>query len=125
MTQERIPENGSRWLRTDKAVRGQGLHVVITECVPAKIGEREFIVVSYRHEEGSRRLGSMPLHLFNRPSNFIPALPANAPAPPAPVQLSLTGMGALDRLEAKIDKLDVKLDRIEALVTRLLAKGAL
>lgn len=67
-----LPAIGSRWLRTSSGVRGLGLHVFVTACEPAQIGERAFVLVRYRHE-GSARTGSMPAREFLRVSAHVPA----------------------------------------------------
>ena len=108
-TNQMVPVVGSRWLRNSAEVRGKGLHVVVLYCDAAKVGEREYVVVRYRHE-ATKRTGSMPLEDFVRASNFLPPLPAPDAAPiaaPQPTQLALplAEMAAWARVEAKLDHL--------------------
>ena len=109
-TNQMVPVVGSRWLRNSAEVRGKGLHVVVLYCDAAKVGEREYVVVRYRHEATKRR-GSRPLDDLVRAAPFLPPLapapeaPSSATAQPTQLALPLAEMAAWTRVEAKLDQL--------------------
>jgi hypothetical protein len=74
MSNTKIPDVGSRWLRNEVGVRGQGLHVVVVKIETGQIDGVEVVRVRYRHER-TNRTGSTPLYDFLNRSQFLPADP--------------------------------------------------